>query len=149
LNTCPVGIATQDPELRRRFAGRPEHVIEFFFHVAEDVRAIMAELGIRKFEDLVGRVDLLEADEAITHWRERGVDLANVLAPPPAGVPLRRLEAQRSPVADAYDHRLLDVSGPALDEGRPLSSTFPVRNVHRAVGSLLSHPVAKRHGRAG
>jgi glutamate synthase domain-containing protein 2/glutamate synthase domain-containing protein 1/glutamate synthase domain-containing protein 3 len=139
LNTCPVGIATQDPELRRRFAGRPEHVIEFFFHVAEDVRQIMASLGIVRFDDLIGRVDLLEADEALEHWRARGIDLGNVLAPPPAGVPLRRLEAQRTTLDDAFDHRLLDVD----------SGTFEVRNVHRAVGGLLSHHVAKAHGRAG
>ena len=80
LNTCPVGIATQDPELRKRFAGTPEHVVNFFFFVAEEARAIMAELGIARFEDLIGRVDLLEADEAVDHWKARGIDLSNLLA---------------------------------------------------------------------
>jgi glutamate synthase (NADPH/NADH) large chain/glutamate synthase (ferredoxin) len=141
LNTCPVGIATQDPELRKRFAGRPEHVIEFFFHVAEDVRRIMASLGIARFEDLIGRVDLLEPDEAIAEWRARGVDLSNLLCPPevPAGTARRRTEPQRSPVADAFDHRLFGA----------VTGTFAVRNVDRAVGALLSHQIAKKHGRAG
>ena len=92
LNTCPVGIATQDPELRRRFKGQPEHVVNFFFFIAEEVRQIMARLGIAKFEDLTGRVDLLEADEAIEHWQARGIDLSRVLQVPPAppGTALRR-----------------------------------------------------------
>jgi glutamate synthase domain-containing protein 2/glutamate synthase domain-containing protein 1/glutamate synthase domain-containing protein 3 len=147
LNTCPVGIATQDPELRRRFAGRPEHVIEFFFHVAEDVRRIMASLGVARFDDLVGRVDLLEADEAIEQWRARGIDLGDLLRPPAVapGTPLRRTEPQVTELAAAFDHRVLDVVGPGL-EGE---ATFEVRNVDRAVGSLLSHHVAKRHGRGG
>ncbi len=140
LNTCPVGIATQDPELRARFQGRPEHVIEYFFHVAEDVRRIMASLGIARFEELVGRVDLLEADDAIEHWQRRGIDLSNLLRVPdvPAGTPLRRTEPQVSPLADALDHRLIAAGG----------GTFPVRNVDRAVGGLLSHHVTT-HGSTG
>ncbi len=138
LNTCPVGIATQDPELRRRFRGRPEHVIEFLFHVAEDVRELMASLGIARFEDLVGRVDLLEPDDALTHWQERGIDLTNLLRAPdvPAGTALRRTEAQASPIEDALDHRLIA----ALDGG---DRRFAVRNVDRTVGGLLSHHVTK------
>ena len=154
LNTCPVGVATQDPELRRRFGGKPEHVIEYLFHVAEDARAIMASLGIARFEDLVGRVDLLEPDEALTHWRERGIDLAHLLRVPdvPEGTPLRRTEAQASPLGDALDRRLID----ALDTGR---RRFEVRNVDRTVGGLLSHHVTRHrldvaasfelHGSAG
>jgi glutamate synthase domain-containing protein 2/glutamate synthase domain-containing protein 1/glutamate synthase domain-containing protein 3 len=128
LNTCPVGIATQDPVLRERFAGKPEHVVNFFFFVAEEVRALMAQLGIARFEDLTGRVDLLDADEALTHWRERGVDLSNVLAAPD-GAPLRRTQAQAPALEDALDWSLLE-----LDEGE-----FPIRNVNRTVGGLLSH----------
>ena len=96
LNTCPVGVATQDPELRKRFRGKPEHVVEYFFHVAEDVREIMASLGVRRFDDLVGRVDLLEPDDALSHWQARGIDLTHLLRAPdvPAGTPLRRTEAQ-------------------------------------------------------
>src|SRR5205823_6076874 len=135
LNTCPVGVATQDPELRRRFRGKPEHVIEYFFHVAEDVREIMASLGIARFEELVGRVDLLEPDEALSHWRARGIDLTHLLRSPdvPAGTPLRRTEAQASPLADALDWRLIEAGG-----GR-----FEVRNVDRTVGGLLSHHMTK------
>src|SRR5207244_3843849 len=109
LNTCPVGIATQDPELRRRFKGQPEHVVNFFFYVAEEARRIMAQLGIARFDDLVGRVDLLEADDAVEHWKTRGIDLSKVLAPPQAApdAPLRRTRAQDSPLADALDWRLI------------------------------------------
>ena len=100
LNTCPVGIATQDPELRKRFAGEPEHVVNFMFFVAEEARRIMARLGIRRFEDLVGRVDLLEADDAIERWKERGLDLSALLHAPdvPAGVAVRRVQPQVSPL---------------------------------------------------
>src|SRR5262249_11765859 len=151
LNTCPVGIATQDPELRRRFAGRPEHVIEFFFHVAEDVRRIMASLGVARLDALVGRVDLLGGDEGIEQGRARGIDLGDLLRPPAVapGTPFRRTEPQVTELAAAFDHRVLEVAGRALDGRADFSGLFGVRNVHRAVGSLLSHHVAKRHGRAG
>src|SRR2546421_1683789 len=144
LNTCPVGIATQDPELRKRFRGQPEHVIEFFFLVAEDVRRIMASLGIARFEDLVGRVDLLEPDDAIEHWQERGIDLTNLLRSPdvPGETPLRRTRAQDSPLTDAFDLRLID----ALDSDR---RRFDVRNVDRTIGGLLSHHVTKNRLTAG
>jgi glutamate synthase domain-containing protein 3 len=150
LNTCPVGIATQDPELRKRFKGTPEHVIEFFFYVAEDARKIMASLGIRTFDELVGRVDLLEPNDALEHWQARGVDLTGLLRPPdvPEGTPLRRTEAQVSPLGDHLDWRLLR-DGP----GR-----YDVRNVDRTIGGIYSHHVAsgrvdparfELHGSAG
>ena len=132
LNTCPVGVATQDPELRKRFKGRPEHVIEFLFFVAEEARRIMARLGVRTFDELVGRVDLLEADEALSLWRSRGVDLSSILRAP-EGAPLRRTRAQESPLPGAFDWRLID-----LVEGE-----FSVRNVDRTVGGLLSSHVTK------
>jgi glutamate synthase domain-containing protein 2/glutamate synthase domain-containing protein 1/glutamate synthase domain-containing protein 3 len=151
LNTCPVGIATQDPELRKRFQGRPEHVVNFLFYVAEEAREIMARLGIRRFEDLVGRVDLLEADEAIDHWKARGIDLSGLLQAPdvPAGTPLRRVRAQISPLADALDWRLVEESLDAIEHGTPLAGEHRVRNVNRTVGGLLSHRVTKAHGAAG
>jgi glutamate synthase domain-containing protein 2/glutamate synthase domain-containing protein 3 len=151
LNTCPVGIATQDPELRRRFTGQPEHVIEFFFLVAEDVRRIMASLGISRFDDLVGRVDLLEADDALGHWQARGIDLSNLLRAPDveAGTALRRSVAQQSPLGDALDWQLIDVARPALERGEAVSAAFDVRNVDRTLGGLLSHYVTKQHGRSG
>ncbi len=151
LNTCPVGIATQDPELRRRFEGQPEHVVEFFFFVAEEVRRIMARLGIARFDELTGRVDLLEADQAIEQWKERGIDLSRILTMPESanGSPLRRTHAQDSPLADALDWQLIETAGPALESGLPVTGEFPIRNVNRTVGGLLSHELTKRHGAKG
>ncbi len=151
LNTCPVGIATQDPVLRARFAGQPEHVVNFFFYIAEEVRQIMARLGIRRYEDLVGRVDLLEADEAIARWQERGIDLSRLLAfsDAPAGTPIRRERAQDSPLADALDWQLIEGAVPALERGEAVELAFSIRNVNRTVGGLLSHHVTKAHGRSG
>ena len=151
LNTCPVGIATQDPELRRRFQGQPEHVVNFFFFVAEETRRIMAQLGISKFEDLTGRVDLLEADQAIEHWKTRGIDLSRVLQVPPAapGTPLRRTKGQESPLADSLDWQLIEAALPALESGLPVTGEFASRNVNRTIGGLLSHEVTKRHGPRG
>ena len=151
LNTCPVGIATQDPELRRRFKGQPEHVVNFFFFVAEEVRRIMARLGIARFEELTGRVDLLEADEAIEQWQARGIDLSRILRVPenPSGSPLRRTRPQDSPLADALDWQLIEAAGQALESGLPVTGEFGIRNVNRTVGGLLSHELTKRHGAKG
>jgi glutamate synthase (NADPH/NADH) large chain/glutamate synthase (ferredoxin) len=151
LNTCPVGIATQDPVLRERFAGTPEHVVNFFFFVAEEARAIMAELGIAKFEDLVGRVDLLAANEAVEHWKARGIDLSKLLHAPdvPAGTPLRRTRPQELTLDSALDWELLGLAEAALKTGEPVSAEANVRNVHRAVGGLLSHSITLAYGAAG
>jgi glutamate synthase (NADPH/NADH) large chain/glutamate synthase (ferredoxin) len=151
LNTCPVGIATQDPELRKRFKGQPEHVVNFFFFVAEEARQIMRRLGIRRFEDLVGRVDLLEANDAIDRWKERGVDLTHVLTAPevPDGTPLRRVRPQDSPLPAALDWRLIEAAKDAIDHKRPVSGQFDVRNVNRTVGGLLSSAVTEVHGAHG
>ena len=151
LNTCPVGIATQDPVLRARFAGTPEHVVNFFFFVAEEARAIMAELGIARFEDLIGRVDLLEADDAIVHWKARGIDLSNLLHLPdaPPGTPLRRMRPQDSPLESALDWELIGLAEAAIADGTPVEAELPVRNVHRTVGGLLSHTVTVGHGAPG
>jgi len=151
LNTCPVGIATQDPELRKRFQGEPEHVVNFLFFVAEEARRIMARLGAHRLEELVGRVDLLEADDAVEHWRERGIDLSNILHRPevPPATPLRRTRGQRSPLEGALDWRLVDRARGALEHGAPVEAEFPIRNVDRTVGGILSHEVTKRFGAAG
>jgi glutamate synthase domain-containing protein 2/glutamate synthase domain-containing protein 1/glutamate synthase domain-containing protein 3 len=151
LNTCPVGIATQDPELRKRFRGQPEHVVEYFFHVAEEAREIMRRLGVRRFEDLIGRVDLLRADEAIEHWKARGVDLTHVLRMPgvPAGTPLRRCRPQDSPLPAALDWKLIEAAKDAIDHRRPVTGEFPIRNVNRTVGGLLSSAVTEVHGADG
>jgi glutamate synthase domain-containing protein 2/glutamate synthase domain-containing protein 1/glutamate synthase domain-containing protein 3 len=151
LNTCPVGIATQDPELRKRFRGKPEHVVNYFFFVAEEVRQHMAALGVRKFEDMVGRTDLLEADDAIEHWKARGVDLSALLAPPdaPPEVPRRRVRPQ-DPVLDTHrDHELIEQAMPALEHGERVQLSMKVRNRDRTVGGLLSGEVARRYGAEG
>jgi glutamate synthase domain-containing protein 2/glutamate synthase domain-containing protein 3 len=151
LNTCPVGIATQDPVLRKRFAGTPEHVIRFFNFVAEEVREILAGLGLRTMDELIGRVDLLGADAAIEHWKARGVDLANVLAMPdvPPGTPLRRVRPQEPVLDDALDWTLIEQAEPAIARGERVEIETGVRNVNRCVGGLLSSAIAKRHGAAG
>jgi glutamate synthase domain-containing protein 3 len=139
LNTCPVGIATQDPLLRERFAGQPEHVVNFFFFVAEEARQLMAKLGVRRFEELIGRVELLRTTEAIDHWKARGVDLSALLQPSPDGVPLRRLHAPDSPLPGHLDYELLGKT-----EGE-----FEVRNVNRTVGGLFSSALTREHGADG
>jgi glutamate synthase (NADPH/NADH) large chain/glutamate synthase (ferredoxin) len=151
LNTCPVGIATQDPELRKRFKGTPEHVVNYFFFVAEEVREIMASLGIRSMDELVGRSDLLVADHAIEHWKARGVDLSNILAQVrlPEGTPLRRVRDQEPVLDDALDWDLVEAARPAIERGEQVSLERPVRNVNRCVGGILSSTIAERHGDKG
>jgi glutamate synthase (NADPH/NADH) large chain/glutamate synthase (ferredoxin) len=151
LNTCPVGVATQDPELRKRFKGLPEHVVNYFFFVAEEAREIMRRLGVRSFQDLIGRVDLLEADAAIDHWKARGVDLTHVLRTPEVApdAPLRRCRPQDSPLPGALDWQLIDAAKEAIDHRRPVSGEFAVRNVNRTVGGLLSSAVTEVHGAGG
>jgi glutamate synthase domain-containing protein 2/glutamate synthase domain-containing protein 1/glutamate synthase domain-containing protein 3 len=149
LNTCPVGIATQDPELRAKFAGKPEHVVNFFFFVAEEVRELMAQLGVARFEDLVGRVDLLEVDDAIAQWRRRGIDLSAILYAPIEEGPRGRTEAQPPALDDALDHTLIAAAGEALRDGVRVDGTFVIANRNRTVGGLLSHAVTRAHGAEG
>jgi len=151
LNTCPVGIATQDPELRKRFAGTPENVVNYFFYVADEARGLMARLGVRRFEDLIGRTDLLHPDEAIEHWKARGVDLSGLLAEPEVGpeVARRRVRPQDPVLDDHADHALIAVAGPALERGERVEATLRVENKNRTVGGLLSGEVARRHGAEG
>jgi glutamate synthase (NADPH) large chain len=151
LNTCPVGIATQDPELRKRFNGAPEHVVNFFFFVAEELRGIMASLGIRTIDELIGRSDLLVADEAIDHWKARGVDLTGVLHRPklPEGAPLRRIANPPPVLEDALDWQLVERARPALERGEAVEIQTPVRNVNRCVGGILSSHIAAAHGADG
>jgi glutamate synthase domain-containing protein 2/glutamate synthase domain-containing protein 1/glutamate synthase domain-containing protein 3 len=149
LNTCPVGIATQDPELRRRFTGQPEHVVRFFFFVAEETRRLMAKLGVSRFEDLVGRVDLLDLDDAVDEWRGRGIDLSAVLAEPEGDGPRRRVEASPWTVDDGLGRRLLEPARPAIEHGAPVAATARIANTDRTVGGLLSHAVTAAHGAAG
>ncbi|MDH2917523.1 MAG: glutamate synthase large subunit [Gallionella sp.] len=151
LNTCPVGVATQDPALRKKFTGQPEHVVNYFFFVAEEVRELMAQMGIRKFDDLVGRSDLLDMRKGITHWKAKGLDFTKVFHQPnvPASVARRHLEEQDHGLNEALDNDLIAQSKEALDAKRTVSIETGVRNVNRSVGAMLSHEVAKRHGNAG
>ncbi|MGA9119019.1 MAG: glutamate synthase large subunit, partial [Bacteroidota bacterium] len=151
LNTCPVGIATQDPALRKKFQGTPENVINFFFFVAEEVREIMAKLGFKKMDDMVGRVDLLQARKAIDHWKAKGIDLSSVLHRPtiPLRVARRSTIAQNHGLERSMDYQLIDKTKNALEKGEPLTISLPIRNIHRTVGAMLSGEIARRHGSKG
>ncbi|MGN6372559.1 MAG: glutamate synthase large subunit [Solirubrobacteraceae bacterium] len=151
LNTCPVGIATQDPELRKRFKGTPEHVVNFFFFVAEEVREILASLGLRSLDEAIGRVDLLQAEQAIDHWKARGVDLGHILAHVelPEGAPRHRVQAPPAVLEDALDWKLVELARPAIESGGRVEADLPVRNVNRCVGGILSSHIARAHGSKG
>jgi glutamate synthase (NADPH/NADH) large chain len=151
LNTCPVGVATQDPVLRRRFKGQPEHVVNYFFFVAEEVREIMAQLGIRKFDDLIGRSDLLDTKRGIEHWKAKGLDFSRIFYQPPmpADVARHHCEAQDHGLDRALDHKLIAIAAPALERRERVSFISPIRNVNRTVGTMLSSQVARRYGLEG
>jgi glutamate synthase (NADPH) large chain len=151
LNTCPVGVATQDPVLRRRFTGQPEHVINYFFFVAEEARQLMAQMGIRRFEDMIGRVDLLDMKKGIEHWKARGLDFSKIFFMPPVSDDVARFhcESQDHALAGALDHALIREAQPALERREKVNIEMPVKNVNRTVGTMLSHEVAQRYGHAG
>jgi glutamate synthase domain-containing protein 3 len=151
LNTCSVGIATQDPVLRKRFQGQPEHVVNFFFFLAEQVRKYMADLGFRRMDEMVGRVDMLDVQPAVDHWKARGLDLSAILHDPsmPSRVARHCVQAQDHGLEQALDHQLLAESQAALEALVPVEIKLPVRNVHRSVGTMLSGAIARRHGSAG
>ncbi len=151
LNTCPVGIATQDPELRKKFTGQPEHVVNYFFFVAEEVRELMASMGIRRFEELIGRADLLDTRQGIAHWKAKGLDFTRIFHQPavPGQVPRRHCETQDHGLEGALDHRLIEAAAAALERQEPVTIETPIRNAHRTVGAMLSGAVAKRYGHAG
>jgi glutamate synthase domain-containing protein 2/glutamate synthase domain-containing protein 1/glutamate synthase domain-containing protein 3 len=152
LNTCPVGVATQDPELRSRFQGTPEHVVNYLIMVAEEVREIMASLGVRRIEDMIGRTDLLDMDDAIDHWKARHVDLSMVLESPelPPGTPRHRTRQQVPVLEDALDWELVRKCAPAIERGEAVRvGPIPVRNVNRTVGGILSGEIARKYGPNG
>jgi len=151
LNTCPVGVATQDPVLRAKFQGKPEHVVNYFFFVAEEARQLMAQLGIRSYDELIGRADLLDKSKAITHWKAQGLDFSNIFYQPQTDTPrkLFHTETQDHGLDRALDHKLIAQARPALDRGERVSFITPVKNVNRTVGAMLSGEVAKRYGHAG
>jgi len=162
-NTCPVGIATQDPDLRRRFSGRPEHLENFFSMLAEEVRRHMARLGFRKMDDLVGRSDLLEMNHAVDFWKTRGLDFSGILLPARSmascaaresgggqgDLPIRCTESQHHEIDDVMDRELLELAAGALESGAPVEIAKPIRNVNRTTGAMLSGAIAKRYGYKG
>ena len=151
LGTCPVGIATQQAELRERFAGKAEFVIRFLTFVAEEMRGIMAELGFRSVDEMVGRVDRLSTRKAVDHWKARGLDLSAIFARPDRsnGCPLRSVRPQSDVHEDHLDWEILRKVEPAIEAGKPVRLEMPIRNVHRAVGAMLSNRIVKRHGPQG
>jgi glutamate synthase (NADPH/NADH) large chain len=151
LNTCPVGIATQDPVLRRRFAGQPEHVVNYFFFVAEEVREIMAQLGIRKFDELIGATHLLDMRKGIDHWKAKGLDFSRIfyMPPMPKEVARYKCEEQDHGLHKALDNRLIEMARPALERGERVSFISPIRNINRTVGTMLSSLVARKYGHEG
>jgi glutamate synthase (NADPH/NADH) large chain len=151
LNTCPVGVATQDPVLRRRFAGQPEHVINFFFFIAEEVREIMAHLGFRRFNDMIGRVDKIDVRRAIDHFKAKGLDFSRLLYKPdvPEDVKVYNCEKQDHGLDKALDHTLIAKAKKAITQRKPVSIEVPIRNVNRTVGAMLSGEVALKRGHEG
>ncbi len=151
LNTCPVGVATQDPELRKRFQGQPEHVINFLFYLAEDLRQVMAGLGFRTVNEMVGRVDCLVQRRDVDHWKARGLDLSAVLYNPaaPARVGRHCLTKQDHGLESSLDHKLIDHARDALERGAPVFLSLPISNTHRTVGAMLSGEIARRYGSEG
>jgi glutamate synthase (NADPH/NADH) large chain len=151
LNTCPVGVATQDPELRKRFTGKPEHVVNYFFFVAGEIRELMSKLGYRKFDDMIGQSQRLNMRRAINHWKAQGLDFSRILARPEAapGVGIYHSEIQDHGLDKALDNELIRLAQPALENRQPVRIDLPVRNTNRTVGAMLSGEVARRYGHAG
>ncbi len=149
LNTCPVGVATQDPALRKKFTGQPEHVVNYFFFVAEEVRELMAAMGIRRFDDLIGRADLLDKRAAVDHWKARGLDFSRIFHVQDGEAVRHHCEEQDHGLAGALDHALIAKAQPAILRGERVVIETPIRNVNRSCGAMLSHEIASRYGHKG
>jgi glutamate synthase (NADPH/NADH) large chain len=151
LNTCPVGVATQDPVLRKKFSGKPEHVINFFFFVAEEARELMAQLGIRRIEELIGRADLLDMKRGIEHWKAKNLDFSRVFHQPQVGpeIPRYCCEAQDHGLDKALDNRLIELASAALERKEKVTIEVPIHNTNRTVGTMLSGEIARRYGHDG
>ncbi|WP_049767869.1 glutamate synthase large subunit [Parvibaculum lavamentivorans] len=151
LNTCPVGVATQDPELRKRFVGTPEHVINYFFFVAEEVRELMAAMGYRTFNEMIGQMQMLDKRKVVEHWKAKGLDFSRLFhkPPPSPGVEIYRSEAQDHRIDDVLDRRLIAEAQDAIEHKKPVQIELPINNTDRATGAMLSGEIAKRHGHAG
>jgi len=151
LNTCPVGVATQDPVLRRKFEGKPEHVVNYFFFVAEEARELMAGLGVRRLDELIGRTELLDTRKGIEHWKAKGLDFSRIFAMPkmPPEVARFHCEKQNHALEKALDNRLIELARPALERREKVVIEMPIRNINRTVGTMLSYEIAKRFGHEG
>jgi len=151
LNTCPVGVATQDPELRKRFKGEPEHVVNYFTFIAEEVRELMAELGFHTIDEMIGRSDMLDMAKAIDHWKSKGLDFTRILHKPKAGegVAVYNCETQDHGLDKALDNDLIEQARDAIENGTPVKIETKVINVNRTVGAMLSGRIAERHGHEG
>ena len=151
LNTCPVGVATQDPALRKKFKGQPEHVINFFFFIAEEVREIMASLGFRTFNELVGQSELLDTEQAVGHWKSRGLDFSNLFHKPevPKSVAIYNSERQDHGLEKVLDQELIKKAKPALEKKTPVKIEMKISNRDRASGAMLSGEIARRYGHTG
>jgi glutamate synthase (NADPH/NADH) large chain len=151
LNTCPVGVATQDPVLRARFQGKPEHVINFFFFVAEEVREYMAALGFRSFSEMIGKTEILDKSEAIDHWKAKGLDFTRIFHKPevPKDVAIYNSEVQDHHLDKVLDRKLIELAKPAIEEKKPVKLELPIKNTDRTTGAMLSGAIAKLHGHAG
>ena len=151
LNTCPVGVATQDPELRRKFTGQPEHIINYFFFVAEEVREYMAELGFRTFDEMIGQTDCLDKAKAIDHWKAQGLDFTKIFHKPdvPDSFAIFNCQRQDHPIHDILDRKFIERAKPALDDKTPVQISMPIHNTDRTAGAMLSGEVAKRYGHKG
>jgi glutamate synthase (NADPH) large chain len=151
LNTCPVGIATQDPELRKKFTGEPEHVVNFFFYVAEELRELMAEMGFRTIDDMIGQTDVLDTTRAINHWKANGLDFSKLFFRPIEAdrVDIHHTTSQNHPIKDILDRKFIEVAAPALEDGTLVQAEFPIRNTDRSAGAMLSGQLALKYGHAG
>ena len=151
LNTCPVGVATQNPVLRKRFAGQPEHVINYFFFVAEEVRELMAAMGYASFDEMIGQMQMLDQRKVISHWKAKGLDFSTLFTKPaaPEGVAIFHCEKQDHKIYDILDRTLIAQAAPALEHGTPVRLEAAIRNIDRSAGAMLSGEVARRYGHAG
>jgi glutamate synthase (NADPH/NADH) large chain len=151
LNTCPVGVATQDPVLRQRFKGQPEHIINYFFFVAEEVRELMASMGFRTFDEMIGQIEMLDQRRVVEHWKAKGLDFSKLFFKPhaPAGVHVFKSERQNHQIEDILDRKLIAQSQSALDRGAPVKIRTAIKNIDRTAGAMLSGEIARRYGHAG
>jgi len=151
LNTCPVGVATQDPELRKKFSGKPEYLMNFMFFIAEEVREYMARLGFRTVNEMIGQTDKIIPFRMNDHWKARGIDLSKPLFKPTPlyDTNLYRTRDQDHGLEKQLDYELIKLAAPALEKGTPVQITTRIRNIHRCVGTMLSGEIAKRYGDEG